>query len=59
MECPKKKHVEKIKGPHGEDYGTQETFLECIKEKCAWWSFRNDRNGQPDNGCALRLLAEK
>lgn len=37
MLCPRKKRVYPVKDNYGGDVGTAEEFLECEKEKCAWW----------------------
>ena len=37
----------------------EQSTYECDNEDCAWWSYRENGNGQPDNGCALEILAEK
>ncbi|KKK75833.1 hypothetical protein LCGC14_2869760 [marine sediment metagenome] len=72
MLCPMRKITEPRKGQHGEDYGTEEIFSECDKEKCQWWISKVIPEPTPkelldskevivklDGNCAIKVSAEK
>ena len=59
MLCPLKK-IHSFSHDDGGDYN-EDVFLECEKEKCAWWVEwkPNTLFPEPKHCCAIKLIAEK